>query len=199
VTKHFWRSGGGGGDKQLLRRGDDMATAAATAQKPTATPAPAFGPISEMERSRKALATLRGLLATEAEIKSRMSVGAEASEMTKALIRRDYQSNSFELLTVNAAIVEARQAAEAADEMDRAERREEFRQLKRPAVAAAVKALRLAQVAMEELGRLENLEHEIFGAAVDRAAWPNLLRNDVGLSFVDEWVERLRQDGLIDG
>jgi hypothetical protein len=172
--------------------------ATATPKPAAATPTPTFGPTQEMPRSRKALAALRGLLAKESEIKSRMSIGSEANELKKALVRRDYEGNSFELLTVNAAIVEARQAAEKADEEDRAERREQFRQLKHPAVAAVVKALRLAQTEMEKLGALENAEHEVFGAAINRASWPMLLRNDVGESFVDEWCERLRQEGLLD-
>lgn len=73
-----------------------------------------------------------------------------------------------------------------------------FAEKKREALKRVIPALRAAQREMEALGALEEREHHLVSTMTDRFAWPSLLRNESGESFVDEWLARAQSAGLVE-
>jgi hypothetical protein len=62
-----------------------------------------------------------------------------------------------------------------------------------------VSNLRRAAASMRKLQQLEIAEHNLVGAGMDRLSWPILGTNDDGGSFLDEWIARAQELGLLDG
>ena len=150
---------------------------------------------SRAQAAQKVVADLRGQLA---DVEAHIVAASLATEpYARARGRLEMLTLEPERLRLAVEIERAEADLDESIEVGKEELRIAFRARKRAVLAVVVPALRAAQAEMIVLQELEQSEHELLGF-VDRRSWSSLGRNDCGESFVDEWIGRLRQDGLFE-